>query len=524
MSDDAPADAQPKAESASKPQRSWKRWFWDTVIWGRPADREPPETFGLAVKENLEAFIFAVVLVMVVRHFALTPFRIPTSSMEPTLLGNERVNDRLFVNRWIYSFQPIKRFDVCVFLYPLNQGKHFIKRVVGLPGDELAIAHGDVWVDGKLIRKRIENPRAQRALWIPVFRQGRQPIEAGRRWSYDEQTVSASAQAIALEGGEAPAMLRRKDVDLGYRRTGERTWISRSDLLANDLRIEAEVTLPAAGTLHLELVNGGERFVAELPVGEGEGVVVHDGTDGRSGKQVTLESKISPLPAGQRVRVSWQHLDRELLLLIDGREVFGYDRQQHDPVTLDTVAHESSANVAGIGFAGGRAEVRQLAIDRDIYYTNNGALPRSSREAMVPRLKVPDGRYYMLGDNSANSSDSRLWEIKKVEVFAKPKPGQAAPADPEPQRVIWCERKGGQGRGSSYRYLTDREQWLDSYGVWQTVNLETHYTRVSIYGYDGECVGPTPIEWQTVPEELIIGRACLVFWPLFKPFRLKLIR
>ncbi|GBD30518.1 Signal peptidase I [bacterium HR32] len=96
------------------------------------------------VLETVDAALFAVVLAFVIITFVVQAFYIPSGSMEPTL----RVGDRILVAKFYYRLAPIQRGDVIVFRYPLNPGKDFVKRVVGLPGDTVELRAGVVFVNG----------------------------------------------------------------------------------------------------------------------------------------------------------------------------------------------------------------------------------------------------------------------------------------------------------------------------------------------------------------------------------------
>ena len=65
--------------------------------------------------------------------------------MNPLLSDQERI----FINKFIYRFEPIERGDVVVFWYPLDRSKSFIKRVVGLPGETVEIRMGRVYINGE---------------------------------------------------------------------------------------------------------------------------------------------------------------------------------------------------------------------------------------------------------------------------------------------------------------------------------------------------------------------------------------
>src|SRR4029077_3177323 len=87
----------------------------------------------------------ALGLALVIIIFLYQPVKVEGRSMNPLLSDQERI----FINKFIYHFEPIDRGDVVVFWYPLDRSKSFIKRVIGLPGDTVEIRFGRVYVNGK---------------------------------------------------------------------------------------------------------------------------------------------------------------------------------------------------------------------------------------------------------------------------------------------------------------------------------------------------------------------------------------
>ncbi len=110
------------------------------------------------VREYAESIIIAVILALVIRTFVVQAFKIPSASMEDTML----IGDHLLVNKFIYGMKiPFtdkrilkirdpKRGDVIVFEYPEDPSKDFIKRVIGTPGDVVQVINKKVYVNGRI--------------------------------------------------------------------------------------------------------------------------------------------------------------------------------------------------------------------------------------------------------------------------------------------------------------------------------------------------------------------------------------
>jgi signal peptidase I len=91
--------------------------------------------------------LIAIGLALVIIVFLYQPVKVEGTSMAPLLSDQERI----FINKFVYRFEPIQRGDVVVFWYPLDHSKSFIKRVIGLPGEKVEIRQGTVYVNGKIV-------------------------------------------------------------------------------------------------------------------------------------------------------------------------------------------------------------------------------------------------------------------------------------------------------------------------------------------------------------------------------------
>jgi signal peptidase I len=94
--------------------------------------------------------LVAIGLALVIIVFLYQPVKVEGTSMAPLLSDQERI----FINKFVYRFEPVQRGDVVVFWYPLDRTKSFIKRVIGLPGETVEIRDGVVFVNGKMLTER----------------------------------------------------------------------------------------------------------------------------------------------------------------------------------------------------------------------------------------------------------------------------------------------------------------------------------------------------------------------------------
>lgn len=112
---------------------------------------EPKKWAWLKWKEWGEPFVVAIVLALIIRTYLIGPYKIPTGSMETTLM----IGDRIFVDKITYRFREPKRGEVIVFKYPIDRKKDFVKRLIAFGGEEVEIRDGSVYVNGEKLSDEV---------------------------------------------------------------------------------------------------------------------------------------------------------------------------------------------------------------------------------------------------------------------------------------------------------------------------------------------------------------------------------
>jgi signal peptidase I len=120
----------------------------DTAHGYPSVDDEP--SFWFDVRVWIRDVMISIAIAVVVIVFLYQPVKVEGTSMMPWLQDQERI----FVNKFVYRFEDVRRNDIVVFRFPLDPTKSYIKRVVGLPGDEIELVRGQLYVNGG----RVEEP------------------------------------------------------------------------------------------------------------------------------------------------------------------------------------------------------------------------------------------------------------------------------------------------------------------------------------------------------------------------------
>ena len=173
-------------ERLPPPENSTRTTPFDRAEMRLPERPEPhiglAGHFGQWTRDLLVSLAASVLIITCLYQ----PVRVEGTSMQPRLHDQ----DRLFINKFVYRFESISRGDVVVFHYPRDIEKSYIKRVIGLPGDDVRINDGQVYVNGE----QVDEPYVPRR-----YRDGRSLAEtvipANEYWVMgDHRSISSDSR------------------------------------------------------------------------------------------------------------------------------------------------------------------------------------------------------------------------------------------------------------------------------------------------------------------------------------------
>ena len=521
-------------------------------------------------RETVESIVVAVILALLVRGFLVEAFVIPTGSMSPTLMGRhkeitcpqcgyvyqvnaseeaggppERVKygtcgncrfvarvddepsfkgDRILVMKFPYSMPWLpggggpRRWDVVVFHYPEKpEEQNYIKRLVGLPGEDLRVHAGDI------LARPHADPDAPfllqtkplnhlRAMLTPVFddadrAEALKSDPQWRRWAPDadkawaegpDGTYTASTAEMPGAGwaqlryrhrvpdpeqweallakGKLPTPPRSTLItDFNPYNAGMNS-LGREDGLdphwVGDLSVEFALDVTSdAGKLRIELVRGGVPYRCEIDAATGVAALFKGGQPLGKPAQTAIKGP-------GRHDVAFANVDGRLTLWVDGATPFG-DGVIHDdgqgPRPNPTAADLEPAGVASRGLG---ARVSGLVLKRDIYYT----------------LSPSSGDYGHVGDKFGQDSGGVRHAVAVFDLLADP------------------SRFAGLG------HLKSRDFEIAPHRYMMMGDNSPRSKDGRAWGTEDWDWDPSQRASNEVPEALLIGKAFVVYWPHGVPF------
>ena len=386
--------------------------------------------------------------------------------------------DQLLVQKHLYQLRLPRRWEVVVFRHPNDPDQAYVKRVVGLPGESIALSDGDLYADGTLQRKSL---KVQQGMRITVYDHDHEPIDAEwkprwratpdqTRWESienrfvhradgDEETAWLTYHHWIREGGthrtsvplahwptsiDEPEVLDRMlSYSTGRNRlshvgvlpdwkadrlrnaSDDPHWIAAVNRLEalshespvvdlygynhpdsgeransiHDLMLEAEISsVQGDGELRIRMTDGWHWFETVLDFGNRQ---VRLSVDGRPDQ--TRSAPLSTAHVRKTATVTVSLFDRQVLVCLNGKPCL-------EPLlyAADHRRRRLTSRPVQLGAAGVDLSVSHLRLFRDVYYTANQVTSQGEFAPLGPN------EFFVLGDNSPVSVDSRAWESPAI--------------------------------------------------------------------------------------------------------------
>ncbi len=315
--------------------------------------------------------------------------------------GNKILVDKLRYD----AFEP-QRWDVVVFRF--NSQRNYIKRLVGLPGEDVQIVNGDIWIDGEIEVKPVG---VQEHLWIPIHNSSF--LESGivkEAWSQDSGWTRYTAKTAdtpeKTPGGwgfnfssGAGELFYTRPVRNYYGYNGNYRGSEPAPI--RDLKVTANVrAMPRRGnesSVAIEIDNSPSTYRWLIPFNAGETRLT---LVTEEQEQVLWTSQDFALSSDVESTLSMEVIDRNLRVFADGI-LFGEVQLPESELSAGTKSTAGQGIRFRMSHCGGY--LNQVQIFRDLHWTGNG------NNGVTGPYSIDQGRYFVLGDNSPSSLDSRYW-------------------------------------------------------------------------------------------------------------------
>jgi len=345
-----------------------------------------------------------------------------------------------------------RRWDIVVFKNPADPTINFIKRLVGLPGEKIEIIDGDVYVNDRIARKtRV----AQQSLWFIVYdsdylpkrKDGIDPEDlpgwiakkgaGAEMWDTSGRVLvfrgRGRGESGTIEFNAPPVTYFSADTRPGikdfYAYDDPESPQQHPSYLVSDLKLECMLVVrEGVGSIEFALSKRDDVFLARINT-EGElglfRTKLGNLDRGDRAGQLLSSKRIPPMPLRTPVRISFENVDHCVRLAIDGKTVLGTTEEQYsaDPEKIRQLGPEATPAVVQISAEGLDCQLWHTRLYRDIYYRWAQITERRNLLGQENRLHYGElghgvagnpivlgsNDYYVLGDNSPASKDSRLW-------------------------------------------------------------------------------------------------------------------
>lgn len=383
-------------------------------------------------------------------------YRYRTGARTPDKKYFRRVykGDQIFVLKCIYQFFEPHRWDVIVFKNPLEPRINYIKRLIGKPGEKVEIIDGDIYINDRIMRKP---PAVQEELWMTIYNNDYIPARPQeqrfhqRSWSQPFDNVGAGrwdlseagSTVFLLDGGGDQIHRIQYNPNMGNDFRAVHAYdppeIIPNMPVCSDLMLRCFPAIGPQAGLGIELGKYGRRY---------QGWIHADGrlaiTRIETGQEpVLLQSKTVPDESisGSPQEFRFANVDHQLILQYGPVQlVHDLGRELEDAGTNRTLYPEAAI----LGY--GNLRLQHIGLFRDLHYLSTDANDNRRpilRGSRGDPIILKENEFFVCGDNSPFSSDSRWWDRPGLGNQGKTYPAGIVPREYLVGKAFFVHWPGG---------------------------------------------------------------------------------